>query len=587
MTERTRFLIGLVALFAVAAVLVRFIPSPTEQGLTPAPGTTAVSPRATETPGGPVTITILTTNTKAEWLRAVTQTFTETRKTTANGRVIRVEILEEGGPGDSEQKILDGTLKPVLWSPSDLSGLEVVNQTLKDRSQPPLVGGAIKDKCPPVVSVPTGFAMTRLMAQALGWPDKPISWKQIIELAGDPQGWARYGHPEWGQFTFGHSHPEYSSTGFNLLVSLAYAAAGKTTDLTPADVKSQVVMDAFRKVERNSYMYGTSTTRLVNPMEQRGPGYLHATMASESSVLYGIVHKRAAAFPLVFVFAAEGTYWMDNPTCILETNWVTADQREAAGIYRDFLLSPASQEKAVDIGLRPVVPGIALRCPICLEYGTDPRLDRLTPRLETVSGATKAAIIDAFKETKKKATVVLLLDTSRSMEGVPIKNATLGAVEFLGRLDSDDEIYAYEFNDSVNPLQPEGRVGDTGETLSGILSGLYARGNTALYEAVCIATARIEKLKADDQAAGEQRLYGVVLLSDGQDTKGKTSENDMFSSCIPNGEDVRGVKVYTIAYGATADADLLLRLANRTNGKTYKGNPENIRQIYLDISAEQ
>ena len=36
-----------------------------------------------------------------------------------------------------------------------------------------------------------------------------------------------------------------------------------------------------------------------------------------------------------------------------------------------------------------------------------------------------------------------------------------------------------------------------------------------------------------------------------------------------------------------ADADLMLRIANRTNGKTFKGDPESIETIYNAISAEQ
>ncbi len=58
-------------------------------------------------------------------------------------------------------------------------------------------------------------------------------------------------------------------------------------------------------------------------------------------------------------------------------------------------------------------------------------------------------------------------------------------------------------------------------------------------------------------------------------------------SCLPSGESVEGTKIFTIAYGADADADLMLRIANRTNGKTFKGDPESIESIYNAISAEQ
>ncbi len=54
------------------------------------------------------------------------------------------------------------------------------------------------EACEPTIYSPSGIAMWRPMAEALGWPAKPISWKTIIELAADPQGWSRYGHPGWG-----------------------------------------------------------------------------------------------------------------------------------------------------------------------------------------------------------------------------------------------------------------------------------------------------------------------------------------------------------------------------------------------------
>ena len=47
------------------------------------------------------------------------------------------------------------------------------------------------------------------------------------------------------------------------------------------------------------------------------------------------------------------------------------------------------------------------------------------------------------------------------------------------------------------------------------------------------------------------------------------------------------MKVFTIAYGDDADADLMLRIANRTNGKTFTGDPASIESIYNAISAEQ
>jgi len=56
--------------------------------------------------------------------------------------------------------------------------------------------------------------------------------------------------------------------------------------------------------------------------------------------------------------------------------------------------------------------------------------------------------------------------------------------------------------------------------------------------------------------------------------------------CLPDGE-ITGAKIFTIAYGEDAHADLMLRIANRTNGKMFTGDLENIDKIYKAFSAEQ
>jgi Ca-activated chloride channel family protein len=96
----------------------------------------------------------------------------------------------------------------------------------------------------------------------------------------------------------------------------------------------------------------------------------------------------------------------------------------------------------------------------------------------------------------------------------------------------------------------------------------------------------MNQLKAEHDASGERRLYGIVLLSDGDDTSSDRTENQMLG-CLPSGEDVEGTKIFTIAYGEDADTDLMLRIANRTNGISFTADPGSIDRIYNSISAEQ
>ena len=130
---------------------------------------------------------------------------------------------------------------------------------------------------------------------------------------------------------------------------------------------------------------------------------------------------------------------------------------------------------------------------------------------------------------------------------------------------------------------------DYGNFSNSILYFLFGDGNTALYDAVCTGMETIKDMRAADQNTGERRLYAVVLLSDGMDSgasKVWRSESAM-SSCLPEGEDVQPIPIYTIAYGSKADKDLLTRIANRARGRAFEATPENIITIYQSISAEQ
>ena len=239
-------------------------------------------------------------------------------------------------------------------------------------------------------------------------------------------------------------------------------------------------------------------------------------------------------------------------------------------------------------GLRPADPHVDQHDPISLEFGTYPRdSPQNVPPLASVDGDTRAAIIDLFKETKKKATMIVLLDTSGSMYGNKLRSAIGGTMEFMHRLATEDEIYLYQFSDTLTGLQPSGRAGAVVEQLGPELDALKSGGYTVLYQAICDAVRSAERLKQADLAAGDDRLYGVVVLSDGQDTASEITQEDFLTSCLPSGEDVAGVKVYTIAYGNDADQDVLKKIANQTNGKMFISDVDNIVEIYLSISAEQ
>jgi Ca-activated chloride channel family protein len=426
------------------------------------------------------------------------------------------------------------------------------------------------------------------MAETLGWPDTPVGWDTIVDLAADPDGWATYGRPEWGTFRFGHAHPGYANSGLLSMTGFVYGIVGGSGQLTGAQVYQ--AEDAMRTLEMNTSAYGRQSPALLDLMARQGPSYLHAAAVPEAdAVRFNIERGDELQFPLAFIFPAEGTIWADHPYCVLDNaEWVTAEQAEGAGLFLDYLLAVEQQELAIDNFLRPLDTSIALHAPLDLENGTDPRVSPETIRpLPSPDADVSAAVIDLFLITKRKATIIIVLDVSGSMEGDKIKSATAATVEFLSRLDPNDQVALLTFSSEVVLLSEPERVGDVVESLSQRVSSLIADGNTSFYGAVCEATELTAAIQAADEEAGDSRLYGSVLLSDGEDTVGNPTGNQMFVHCLPANAEADGIKIYPIAFGEDAAEDVLAQIVAVTGGRMFTADPASISNVYISISAEQ
>jgi Ca-activated chloride channel family protein len=553
---------------------------------TPQPGADGQPAQHSEPlPAGMIEILVASSSTKQAWMEKVAANFQAAGSATASGQKIRVKV-QSVSSGGSMDAILNGKLKPAAWSPGSDSWYMQLDEDWQRRHNRVLHSEA----CQPTIYTPLGFALWRPMAEALGWPDKPIGWKTIVDLAADPKGWERYGHPEWGKFRFGHAHPKYGNSGLLSMTSFVYGVAGKTSNLTARDVYAPEVEQAMRTLQQNTAKYGTVTEDLIEMMVKHGPSYLHAIVTYESdTVATNIKRANELRFPLAFIFPAEGAFWGDHPYCVLDkADWVTPEQAEAAKLFLNFARNVEQQALAVDSMMRPLDAGIALHAPLDLSNGTDPRVTPQTvPPQATPGNDVSQAVIDLFMLTKRKATILLALDVSGSMEGAKIRAATVSSADFLKHLHPEDRVGALTFSAQVLPLAEVKRVADTVESLAGRVSNLLAGGNTALHQAVCDGVRQLENQRRLDMAAGENRLYGLIVLSDGDDTVGRPSQNEMFATCLPANAEADGVKVFPIAFGADANKDVLKRIADVSGGAMFSADPGTIDKIYLKISAEQ
>jgi Ca-activated chloride channel family protein len=524
--------------------------------------------------GQPLTVIVAYGSEKKAWIDEAAKKFEGAGASIASGRPIHIDARAMGS-GEAVQSILSGELKPHVFSPA--SGAYV---SLLNRSWLSTAGhtAPISPTGDPVVLSPLVIATWKPMAEALGWPKKALGWSDFIKVNSDPKGWGAHGHPEWGPFKLGHTHPEFSNSGLLSVLAEAYAGAKKTRDLTFADLGKKPVRDFVSGVEKTIVHYGKSTGLFSDKMLERGPAYLSAAVLYENLVIQSYDQKHDTTFPLVAIYPVEGTFWSDHPFAILDAPWVGAEEREGAQKFLAFLKDKPQQTRALALGFRPADTSIAMDSPIDLAHGVDPK------QPQTLLGVPDAQTLDGllalWRENKKTADVVLVFDKSGSMGGRPLAQAKSGAKAFLDSLGDRDEVTFALFDSEIYPAVGPLALGASRKDLTTRIDGIIASGGTALYDATQAAyRAALVRAKKDPG-----RIHAVVVMTDGKDENSKMNLEVLLHDLAVEGGEAP-VKVFTIAYGEQAGGEVLGRIAEAAQGTSAKGSVETIVQVYRDMAS--
>jgi Ca-activated chloride channel family protein len=510
---------------------------------------------------------------KEEWIKEVTSAFNDAAHKTAAGRPIYVQAVAEGS-GESIDELLSGSRKAHLTSPASAAFIKLGNAESRTRTGKDLIGPTQNLVLSPVV-----IAMWKPMAEALGWGVRPVGWGDILALARQPKGWAAHGHPEWGPFRLGHTHPEFSNSGLISMLAETYAAVGKVNGLTLADVARPETAAYVGGIESAMVHYGSSTGFFGKKMFGNGPQYLSAAVLYESLVIESTSPKYQLPFPVVAIYPKEGTFWSDHPAGIVEREWVTPEHREAAKIYVDYLLARPQQEQALQLGFRPSAVEVPLAAPIDAAHGVDPKQPQTTlevPPVEVIDAVRKL-----WQREKKRSQITLVLDVSGSMNDEhKLENAKAGAEELINLLDPDDTFSFLPFNNRLDWAFQGVELKDARDRARSTLNGVFASGGTALYEAIAEAY-EFQRRLADRQPG---RISAVVVLTDGEDTDSSLKLPELLTR-IRGGGESRAIPVFTIGYGRDANRQVLEQIATATGARFYEGTPANIRSVFREIST--
>jgi len=510
---------------------------------------------------------------KEKWVNDVTADFNRGEHKTAGGKRVFVKAIPMGS-GEAIDEVMDGRRQPDLISPASAAFIKLGNAQSQSKYGKDLIASTDNLLLSPVV-----IAMWKPMAEALGWGKKPIGWSEILTLARSSKGWEQYGYPQWGTFKFGHTHPQFSNSGLISLFAEVYAASGKTAGLTQADVQKPHTAEFLSGIEKSVVHYGSSTGFFGRQMFSTGPQYLSAAVLYENMVIESYSQNNLP-FPVVAIYPKEGTFWSDHPVGIVDRDWVTAERREAAKIYIQFLLQKPQQQKAIGYGFRPGSVDVALASPIDEAHGVDPKEPQTT--LEVPSVPVMDSILNLWEQKKKSASVVLVMDTSGSMnDNAKIQNAREGAKQLVTLLSDNDRLSLLPFNShyawaSQNLPMKSGR-----EELARTIDSLFAQRGTALYDSIDTA---YQYLSSQSHEGEADSILSVVVLTDGEDTESKMHLNDLMDHIHYDGESHK-IHVFTIAYGKDARKDILANIADATQAKSYEGTPENIVGVFKDIST--
>ena len=528
-------------------------------------------------PAPPDSIELLFTygSEKERWINEVTDKFNREDHRAQGGKRIFVRAIPMGS-GECIDEALNGGRQPHLISPASGAFIKLGNAESQSKTGHELIGSTENLVLSPVV-----IAMWKPMAEAIGWGKKPIGWSDILALASSQKGWSAYGYSQWGQFKFGHTHPEYSNSGLISLFAEVYAATGKTAGLTVADVDKPRTAEFVQGIERSVVHYGSSTGFFGRKMFASGPEYLSAAVLYENMVIESYDSGDKLAFPVVAIYPKEGTFWSDHPVGVVERDWVTPAHREAAKVYIQYLLQRPQQERAITYGFRPGAVDVPVTTPIDQAHGVDPQEPKTT--LEVPSVAVMDAILKLFDQRKKAANVVLVLDTSGSMnDDKKIQNAREGAKQLVNLLSPADHLSLVPFNTKINWAATDVPISSGRDDLLRTIDSLFAGGGTALYDSIDAAYQHL--LQEQKQPGQESRILSVVVLTDGADTESNMKLNDLMQRIQYDGE-TRAIHVFTIAYGKDARKDVLKQIADATQANSYVGTPQNIVGVFRDIST--
>jgi Ca-activated chloride channel family protein len=366
-----------------------------------------------------IELEILYSSEKAGWLESIVDEFEEIWLEEHNQKVRLVMVPI--GTAKGTIQIAQGASQPAIWSPASSFWLPLLNTLIENGNSDPIVN----DVSPSAVFSPTVIATWEFYQEE----NNISSLDDIHSLSvNDPE------------FTFAHTDPFSSNSGFTAVIMQVAAASGiSAEELVLGDLENEETKQWMRELQSSVIHYGSSTGFLAKFMVSEGPQSIKATFVYENLV---VEKNKELDFliaqgeipedqKLVAVYPEEGVVYNDHPFAILNRPWVDTTIQVIANGFIDFLFEPEIQERAVEYGFRPQtnVSATVLADQFRSENGVREDLDDLKIfKTSDMDGKVVQRIPDLWSATRSRS-----LDEPQS-EGLTTRDFILPALLGIGFL---------------------------------------------------------------------------------------------------------------------------------------------------------
>ena len=198
---------------------------------------------------------------------------------------------------------------------------------------------------------------------------------------------------------------------------------------------------------------------------------------------------------------------------------------------------------------------------------------------------------------RERATIVIVIDASLSMEATYVKPNRLAAakqaaIAFVQSLPDKYNVAVVSLSGNPNVLVPPTTAHNTVENA---INTITLQESTAIGEGIVTALRALEQAPKDRSNPDAIAPGAIVMLSDGTNTAGRSPQQaaaEARSAKVP---------VYTIAYGTEngfvdldgkreqvpVDHDLMREIAELTRGEYFTAaTPDQLKKVYGNIGSE-